>query len=99
MHASAPDRRRCRVDRVELNETGAELLIDDSLSLEDVRATKAVAASEEGRDRPTGDDPMTVRAILDTKGHQVESVEPETTLSVATKHLAERKIGAVLVMT
>ncbi|CCE04438.1 conserved hypothetical protein [Bradyrhizobium sp. STM 3843] len=42
---------------------------------------------------------MTVRAILDTKGHQVESVEPETTLADAAKRLAERKIGAVLVMT
>jgi CBS domain-containing protein len=42
---------------------------------------------------------MTVGAILDTKGHQVESVEPTTTLSVATKHLAERRIGAVLVRT
>jgi len=42
---------------------------------------------------------MTVRTILDTKGHQVESVEPGTMLSVAVKHLAERKIGAVLVMT
>jgi hypothetical protein len=57
MHASAPDRQRRQVDQVELNETSAELLIDDFLSLEDVRATKAVAAPEEGRDRSTGDDP------------------------------------------
>ncbi|MFL6819413.1 MAG: CBS domain-containing protein [Bradyrhizobium sp.] len=42
---------------------------------------------------------MTVRAILDTKGHQVESVEPETRLSGAIKLLSERKIGAVLVMS
>src|SRR5829696_3968265 len=42
---------------------------------------------------------MTVRAILDSKGHQVESVEPETRLSAAIKILAERKIGAVLVMS
>ena len=42
---------------------------------------------------------MTVRAILDTKGHQIESVEPDTRLSAAIKTLAERKIGAVLVMS
>jgi CBS domain-containing protein len=42
---------------------------------------------------------MTVRAILDTKGHQIQSVEPETRLAAAIKILAERKIGAVLVMS
>ena len=42
---------------------------------------------------------MTVRAILDIKGHKVESVEPETTLADAAKMLADRKIGAVLVMS
>jgi CBS domain-containing protein len=42
---------------------------------------------------------MTVRAILDTKGHQIESVEPDARLSAAIKILAERKIGAVLVMS
>ena len=41
---------------------------------------------------------MTVRAILDTKGHQIQSVEPGAGLSAAVKILAERKIGAVLVM-
>ena len=41
---------------------------------------------------------MTVRAILDTKGHQIESVEPDARLSAAIRILAERKIGAVLVM-
>ena len=41
---------------------------------------------------------MTVRAILDAKGHQIQSVEPEVTLSAAIKFLAERKIGAVLVL-
>ena len=41
---------------------------------------------------------MTVRAILDTKGHQIESVEPDVKLSAAIKTLAERRIGAVLVM-
>src|SRR5579871_3572190 len=42
---------------------------------------------------------MTVRAILDTKGHQITSVEPAAKLSAAVKMLAERKIGAVLVMS
>ena len=41
---------------------------------------------------------MTVRAILDSKGHQILSVEPEAKLSAAIKMLGERKIGAVLVM-
>jgi CBS domain-containing protein len=41
---------------------------------------------------------MTVRAILDTKGHHILSVEPEAALSAAVKILGERKIGAVLVM-
>jgi CBS domain-containing protein len=41
---------------------------------------------------------MTVRAILDTKGHQVESVQPGAQLSAAVKVLGERRIGAVLVM-
>ncbi|HSZ96825.1 MAG TPA: inosine-5-monophosphate dehydrogenase, partial [Bradyrhizobium sp.] len=39
---------------------------------------------------------MTVRAILDTKGHQIQSVPPEEKLSAAIKILGERKIGAVL---
>src|SRR3977135_3216639 len=42
---------------------------------------------------------MTVRAILDSKGHQIQSVEPEAKLSDAIKILAERKIGAVLAMS
>ena len=42
---------------------------------------------------------MTVRTILDTKGHQIESVEPEAKLSAAIKLLGERKIGAALVMS
>jgi CBS domain-containing protein len=40
----------------------------------------------------------TVRAILDAKGHHVESVEPEAKLSAAIKTLGARKIGALLVM-
>ncbi|HEV7879935.1 CBS domain-containing protein [Bradyrhizobium sp.] len=42
---------------------------------------------------------MTVRAILDSKGHAILSVEPEAKLSAAVKILSERRIGAVLVMS
>jgi CBS domain-containing protein len=42
---------------------------------------------------------MTVRAILDTKGHQVQSVEPGEKLAAAIKILSERRIGAVLVLS
>jgi CBS domain-containing protein len=42
---------------------------------------------------------MTVRAILDSKGHQIIHVVPDDKLSVAVKLLSERKIGAVLVMS
>jgi CBS domain-containing protein len=41
---------------------------------------------------------MTVRAILDSKGHQIQSVPPDAKLSAAIKLLSEKKIGAVLVM-
>jgi len=41
---------------------------------------------------------MTVRSILDTKGHQILSVEPDSKLSAAVKTLSEKRIGAVLVM-
>ena len=42
---------------------------------------------------------MTVRAILDTKGHHITGVEPDAKLSAAIKILAEKKIGAVLAMS
>src|SRR5712671_1232510 len=42
---------------------------------------------------------MTVRTILDTKGHQIESIEPDAKLSAAIQILADKKIGAVLVMS
>jgi CBS domain-containing protein len=42
---------------------------------------------------------MTVRAILDTKGHHVQSVEPDAKLSAAIRILGERRIGAVLVLS
>lgn len=41
---------------------------------------------------------MTVRAILDSKGHQITTVSPDAKLSDAIKTLGQRKIGAVLVM-
>lgn len=41
---------------------------------------------------------MTVRSILNTKGHQIVSVEPDAKLAATIKLLAEKKIGAVLVM-
>jgi CBS domain-containing protein len=41
---------------------------------------------------------MTVRSILDSKGHQVVSVGPDAKLSEAVRTLGERKIGAVLVI-
>lgn len=41
---------------------------------------------------------MTVRSILNTKGHQIMSVEPDAKLAAAIKLLGEKKIGAVLVM-
>ncbi|KQW23488.1 inosine-5-monophosphate dehydrogenase [Afipia sp. Root123D2] len=42
---------------------------------------------------------MTVRAILDIKGHHIVSVAPDVKLSAAVRTLNERRIGAVLVMT
>ena len=42
---------------------------------------------------------MTVRAILDSKGHHITGVEPAVKLSAAIKTLADKKIGAVLVMS
>jgi len=42
---------------------------------------------------------MTVRSILNSKGHHIESIEPEAKLSAAIKILSERKIGAVLAMS
>jgi CBS domain-containing protein len=41
---------------------------------------------------------MTVRAILKSKGYHIVSVDPDAKLSDAVKILAERRIGAVLVI-
>lgn len=40
---------------------------------------------------------MTVKAILDEKGHDVFTLGPDETLSVAIKFLAEHRIGALVV--
>lgn len=42
---------------------------------------------------------MTVRAILDTKGIQVVSIDADATVSSVVTLLGERRIGAVLVMS
>ena len=72
------------------NETGAKLLIEGSNGTK-TRSLKGAIGFRETT--------MTVRAILDSKGHQIQSVEPEAKLSAAVKVLGERKIGAVLVMS
>jgi CBS domain-containing protein len=68
--------------------TGARLLIEGQ------RKHQACAR----RDR-LQEATMTVRAILDSKGHQIQSVEPGAKLSAAIKMLGELRIGAVLVMS
>jgi CBS domain-containing protein len=72
------------------NESGAELLLEGSRK-QRPRSLKGAIGFRETT--------MTVRAILDSKGHHIESVEPEVKLSAAIKMLAERRIGAVLVMS
>jgi CBS domain-containing protein len=72
------------------NEIRAKLLIEDPKGIRSRFPLGAIGS---------GETTMTVRAILDTKGHQIESVEPDARLSAVIKTLAERKIGAVLVMS
>src|SRR5262252_1485433 len=72
------------------NDIRARLLIDD---LKDTRTRQLKGAAD------FKETTMTVRTILDTKGHHILSVEPEATLSAAVKILGERKIGALLVMS
>jgi CBS domain-containing protein len=62
-----------------------------------------VAATPRGRSRSAdqaadGGSAMTVKAILARKGNEVTTIEPTATLAAATKLLAERRIGAVLVL-
>jgi CBS domain-containing protein len=73
-----------------LKRTGAELLIEDSRE-QRPRSFKGAIGFRETT--------MTVRSILDSKGHHITSVEPDAKLSAAIKILGERKIGAVLVMS
>jgi CBS domain-containing protein len=40
---------------------------------------------------------MTVKAILDQKGHDVATSEPNASLAAAIKLLAERRIGALVI--
>jgi CBS domain-containing protein len=40
---------------------------------------------------------VTVRAILTAKGFDVETIEPTVSIAAATKRLAERRIGALVV--
>src|ERR1700733_12959812 len=81
--------RRMRLQRMRCNESGGELLIEDS-SEQRLRSFKGAFGFKEAT--------MTVRAILDSKGHQIQSVQPYVKLSAAIKILGEKKIGAVLVM-
>ena len=64
------------------NKTGAKLLIEDSRKRRP-RSLKGAVGFRETT--------MTVRAILDTKGHQIQSVEPEAKLSAAIKILANAR--------
>jgi CBS domain-containing protein len=73
-----------------VNEIDAELLVEDSKKKRSRLFAGAIGFREAT---------MTVRAILDTKGHHIVSVEPSARLAAAIKILAERRIGAVLVMT
>jgi len=42
---------------------------------------------------------MTVRAVLQSKGNNVVTIDPDATVAAAVKLLSERRIGAILVMT
>lgn len=72
------------------NEIGAGLLIENSRK----RRSRSLEGAIGFRETT-----MTVRAILDSKGHHVTGVEPDAKLSAAIKILADKKIGAVLVMS
>jgi CBS domain-containing protein len=52
-----------------------------------------------GSNDDTREATMTVRAILDTKGRDVVTIQPGATVAAAVKLLTERRIGAVLVMS
>jgi CBS domain-containing protein len=75
---------------LQLNEIDAELLVEDSKK----KRSRSFQGAIDLREAT-----MTVRAILDSKGHHILNVEPDARLSAAIKILAERRIGAVLVMS
>jgi CBS domain-containing protein len=75
---------------LQLNEIDTELLVEDSKK----KRPRSLQGAIDFREAT-----MTVRAILDSKGHHILSVEPDARLSAAIKILAERRIGAVLVMS
>jgi CBS domain-containing protein len=81
---------KCSLACKRLNEIDAELLVEDSKK----KRPRSLQGAIDFREAT-----MTVRAILDTKGHQILSVAPDAKLSAAIKILAERRIGAVLVMS
>jgi CBS domain-containing protein len=68
-------------------------------AVDDLKEETGVALSSTGGAIAVEEATMTVRAILDTKGHQILSIPPEDKVSAAVKILGERKIGAVLVMS
>jgi CBS domain-containing protein len=72
------------------NENGAELLTEDFREQRSCSLRGMIGFREAT---------MTVRAILDSKGRHIQSIEPGTKLAAAIKILAERKIGAVLAMS
>lgn len=47
---------------------------------------------------PQSDSNATVRALLDSKGWQVHTIDPETTVFEAIARMAERGIGALVVL-
>jgi CBS domain-containing protein len=64
-----------------------------------IEGSRTEAVLRSGRATGSREATMTVRAILDSKGHDVLSVEPGAKLGEAIKLLSERRIGAVLVMS
>jgi CBS domain-containing protein len=75
--------------RTNLNEIDGSLLVEGSMMKPSCPLPGAIDFREAT---------MTVHAILEAKGHQILSIEPGAKLSAAIKLLAERRIGAILVM-
>jgi CBS domain-containing protein len=63
------------------------------------RASRDVGGEQERPvNRPVEEAHMTVKTILAQKGSDVATIEPTATLAQATKLLADRRIGAVLIL-